>query len=103
MQQAYVRQWLVAFVVTVLAVAVAYFFLDRPIAFYAAANFAKKPWFDGLTRIPDVLWVFAVVIFVPTGLWVFTGRALPKPLAAGLMSSLSLVVAALIKDDLKYI
>jgi membrane-associated phospholipid phosphatase len=102
MRRSHLKQWGIAFAATVVAVAVAYALLDRPIAFYSAAHFAKKPWFDALTQIPEYLGRFGILVFVVSGTYGLIGRPLPRPLAVLLTSSVSLVVAAAVKEALKF-
>jgi membrane-associated phospholipid phosphatase len=102
MRQNHLGQWAIAFAVMVVTVFIAYQFLDRPIAFYSAAHFAKKPWFDGLTQIPEYLSRIAVGVFVIAGIFALIGRPLPHCLAVALASSVSLVAASSIKDAIKF-
>jgi membrane-associated phospholipid phosphatase len=95
------RPWAIAFLAMLVAVVIAYQFLDRDIASYASAHLPKKPWFDGLTQIPEWLARFALLIFVVSGAYALIGRALPKPLAVGLLACVSLAVASAIKEFLK--
>ena len=101
MRQHHLRHWAIAFVVMVVTVVIAYQFLDRPIAFYSVAHFVKKPWFDGMTQIPEYLGRVAVAIFVLGIIYALMGRRLPHCIAVLLASSVSLVAASSIKDGLK--
>jgi membrane-associated phospholipid phosphatase len=102
MKQNHPMQWTIAFAVMVMAVFIAYQFLDRPIAFYSSEHFVKKPWFDGLAQIPEYFWRIAVGVFVLSGIYGLIGRPLPHCLAVALASSVSLVAASSIKDSLKF-
>ncbi len=102
MHGSHLRQWSIAFAAAIVAVAVAYAFLDQPIAFYASAHFAKKPWFDALTQIPEYLGRIGILVFVVSGAYGLMGRPLPRPLTVLLASSVSLVVASAIKEALKF-
>jgi membrane-associated phospholipid phosphatase len=103
MKQGHLKQWGIAFVAMVLAVGAAYAWLDRPIAFYANTHFEKKPWFDGLTHIPDVLWALAILMFAIAGVYALMGRVLPGPFAVGTLAGVNLVVTEAIKEKLKYV
>ncbi|MGA2127495.1 MAG: phosphatase PAP2 family protein [Xanthobacteraceae bacterium] len=95
------KAWAIAFVAMVVAVVVTYQLVDREVASYAAAHFQKKPWFDALTQISEWLARLAAIVFAVSAAYALAGRALPRPLAVGLLASASLAVASLIKDQLK--
>src|SRR4051794_34259646 len=48
------RKWLLAFVLAIIGAVIAYFWLDRPIAFFAHDHLAKYRIFAALTRIHEV-------------------------------------------------
>ncbi|HLN10746.1 MAG TPA: phosphatase PAP2 family protein [Xanthobacteraceae bacterium] len=98
----HLKRWAIAFVAMVVAVVISYQLVDRDVASYAAAHFQKKPWFDALTQISDWLARLAVIVFAVSAGYALTGRALPRPLAVGLVASASLAVASAIKDQLKF-
>jgi len=61
--------WLTAFVATVAVVTLCYFYVDRPVAFFAHANTVpNRRYFDMLTRISEYLFVAAAIAFVVFGL-----------------------------------
>lgn len=101
MDRRHLKHWGIAFVATVVAVVIAYQFLDRDIASYAATHFQKKPWFDAMTQIPEWLARLAALVFAVSAAYALIGRAPPRPLAIGLLASASLAVASAIKDQLK--
>jgi membrane-associated phospholipid phosphatase len=96
-------RWGTAFVVTVVAVAAAYAFLDRPIAFFSHEHLAQyRKWFDIPTHIPDALWALAGIGLVIGGGYLLADRPLPRPVAVWLTCGVSLIVASWVKDQLKY-
>jgi len=97
-----VQQWLIALALTAVAVAVAYAWLDRPIAFFAHGEL-RQPLFAHLTKISEWFAPVAIVVFLVLGLRGLTGRPLVKFEAVILLCSLSLVSAAAIKNQLKII
>jgi membrane-associated phospholipid phosphatase len=96
-------KWTVSFAATVVAVGVAYEWLDRPIALYAHGEFhavKELPW---LTMIPEWLAAIAVAMFVIMGWRVVTGRLLSRMESVFLVCGVSLAVALVIKDQLKFV
>ncbi len=99
----HLRRWGIGFTVMVVAVAAAYAFLDRPIAFFSHDHLgAYRKWFDIATHIPDVLWSLAGIGLVAGGVCILLHRSLPRPLAVWLACSVSLIVASWVKEQLKY-
>jgi membrane-associated phospholipid phosphatase len=95
--------WVVALAATAVAVAIAYQWLDRPIAFFVHDNLRQFIIFQHLTLIPEWFKPVAVLVFAVLGIRGLTGRPLTRFEAVILMSGVSLVVAVAIKDQLKYI
>jgi membrane-associated phospholipid phosphatase len=96
-------QWVIALAATAIAVAIAYQWLDRPIAFFAHDNLHQFVLFRHLTLIPEWFAPVAALVFAVLGIRALTGRPLTRFEAVILMSGLSLVAAAAIKNELKYV
>ena len=97
------NRWLIALLLTAAAVIVCYLWVDRPLALFAHAYNAQRETFARLTHIPDLLNPFAAIVFVIFGLWVLAGRPVTRIVAAGALSSISLIVAEAIKSQLKFV
>lgn len=97
-----IQRWLLGLLATAAVVAATYAWLDRPVAQFAHARFAHHAAFAELTHIPDPFVPLAVVVFVGLGLWALCGRALSKSAATALLCSISLVMAEMLKIQLKF-
>jgi membrane-associated phospholipid phosphatase len=97
-----VRNWGLGFLGAVVAVAVSYLWLDRPIARLAHDALQQFHLFEKLSLIPDGLIPLAVVAFLALGLRGLTGPTLSRFQTVLLVSGISLAVAVVIKDQLKY-
>jgi membrane-associated phospholipid phosphatase len=97
------HRWLLALLLTALAVVVCYLWIDRPLALLAHAHSLHRTVFARLTQIPEPLNPIAVAAFVAFGLWVLSGRVLPKAAVAGVLCSISLIVADATKNLLKFV
>src|SRR5665213_2928720 len=98
-----IQRWLLSLGVTLAAVAIAFQWIDRPLALVAHVQLPQHDTFERLTHIPDPLVPIAVIIFVSLGLWSFSGHALSKCQTTALLASLSLLMADATKNQLKYI
>jgi membrane-associated phospholipid phosphatase len=98
-----VKKWLIALTVMVAAVAISYAWLDRPIAYFAHGELAHNKLFAQLPKISEWFAVIAIGAFLVLGLRGLTGRALSKFEAAILLSAISLVASAAIKNQLKFV
>jgi membrane-associated phospholipid phosphatase len=96
------RDWGLGFVGTAIAVTVSYLWLDRPIAHLAHDQLAQFHLFEKLTLIPTALMPLAIVCFLALGLRGLTGQALTRFQTVLLLSGISLAVAVVIKDQLKF-
>jgi membrane-associated phospholipid phosphatase len=96
------RYWGLGFFGTAIAVAVCYLWLDRPIAHFAHEELQGFHLFGELTLIPDALTPLAVVAFLVLGLRGLTDHKLSRFQTVMLLSGLSLAVAVVIKDQLKF-
>jgi membrane-associated phospholipid phosphatase len=95
-------KWALSFVIMIVAVALSYVWLDRPIAVYVHAEFHGVKALPWLTFIPECLAVIAVAIFIVMGWRVAVGRHLSKVESVFLVCGVSLTVAVAIKDQLKF-
>ncbi|MGA2565930.1 MAG: phosphatase PAP2 family protein [Pseudolabrys sp.] len=95
-------RWLIALLLTAVTVVVCYLWIDRRLALFAHAHNAQRETFASLTHIPDLLNPLAAAAFVIFGLWVMAGRPMTNAVAAGALSSISLIVAEAIKSQLKF-
>jgi membrane-associated phospholipid phosphatase len=96
------RNWGLGFLGTAIAVTISYLWLDRPIALLAHAELQGFHLFEKLTLIPGALVPLAVVAFMVLGLHGLTGRQLSRFQTVMLLSGVSLAVAIIIKDQLKF-
>jgi membrane-associated phospholipid phosphatase len=96
------RNWSLGFLGAAVAITVSYLWLDQPIAHLAHAELQRFHLFEKLTLIPDALLPLAVVAFVVLGLRGLTGRQLSRFQTVMLLSGVSLAVAIIIKDQLKF-
>jgi membrane-associated phospholipid phosphatase len=96
-------KWGIAFVLTALAVAISYQWLDRPIAYFTHAHFHNEPLFAWLTLIPEFFTPLAVLAFAVLGLRALLEKPLTRLEAVTLLCALSLVIATAIKNQLKFL
>jgi membrane-associated phospholipid phosphatase len=96
------RNWSLGFLGTVIAVVVCYYWLDRPISHFAHDTLQRFQMFEKLTLIPEALTPFVIVGFVLLGLRGLSGRPLSRFQTVMLLSGVSLAVAVIIKDQLKF-
>ena len=96
-------KWAIALVITAVAVAISYQWLDRPIAYFSHANFHNDPLFAKLTLIPEAFAPLAVLAFVVLGLRALMEKPLTRLEAVTLLCALSLVIGSAIKNQLKIV
>jgi membrane-associated phospholipid phosphatase len=96
------RNWSLGFLGTAVAVVICYLWLDRPIAHFAHDELQRFHLFEKLTLIPEALTPLAVVAFLLLGLRGLSGRKLTRFQTVMLLSGVSLAVAVIIKDQLKF-
>jgi membrane-associated phospholipid phosphatase len=97
--------WFTGLLSTTMAVIVSYLWLDRPIALFVhqATRGSTRDAFVPLTQIPDPLVSLAVIVIVTIGLRALTNHSLSKHETAAFLCSGSVIVAAAIKERLKFI
>ena len=99
------QRWLTALLLVILAVGVAYQWLDRPLAlfFHQDLPHHARNVFAPLAHIPDPLIPAAVIVFVGLGLWALAGRPLPPLPATVVICSLSVTMTQAFKNLLKLV
>jgi membrane-associated phospholipid phosphatase len=98
--------WVIAFLATVIVIAIAYSWLDRPIALWVHVHFGhvQQGVLHKFGRFPDPIVPLAVFVFVVLGLRAVVLRALPSNFqAAAFVCSISVLTAEAIKDELKLV
>lgn len=98
-----VPTWARALAFTAVATVLAYFWVDRPVAFFANAHLHGYPIFDRMTLITGWFPSIAVAIICAVGFFRYLGWRIPKAAEALLLCSVSLVVARAAKDQLKIV
>jgi membrane-associated phospholipid phosphatase len=96
------QKWLLSFAGTVVAVAVSYAWLDRPIALFAHEQLKQYNLFELLTHIPEVATPVVIVAFVALGFWALTSHTLTRLETVIALDAATLAVAEEVKDQLKY-
>lgn len=99
----HLRAFLIGFLLTVVAAVASYQFLDRPISFFAHNTLASIRVFSDLTHIPEIMAVVASLTFVVVGLYALLRWPLVKLPSVLLLCGISIGVASLIKDQLKFV
>jgi membrane-associated phospholipid phosphatase len=98
-----IQQWLLSLVVTAFVVIISYLWIDRPIALFVHGHISGHEAFAQLTHIPELFVALAVVTFLALGLRTIAGRPMSKNYTTALICSTSLVIAEVIKNQLKFI
>lgn len=96
-------RWLLSLALMIVAVVIAYLWLDRPIAFMAYRLHFYQNQFAIPTHIVDPLMPMAIVLFLVIGLARLYGWPLSRLATAALGCSISIIVAETIKSQLKYV
>jgi membrane-associated phospholipid phosphatase len=96
------RKWSIAFLLTVLAVAVSYVWLDRPIALSAHGRLQHQGLFVKLTYLPEIVTPLLLLAFAAIGLHALIGRPLSKLLTVIVLAAASVAVTDAVKDQLKF-
>ena len=95
--------FLIGLVLTVIVVVIAYLWLDRPLSYFAHNQLAQWRAFNNVQRAPEVMAIFACLVFALVGYRVLLLRPLNKLFSALLLSGISLSVATEIKDQFKFV
>src|SRR5260370_29786409 len=96
-------RWAIALVLTAVAVAVSYQWLDRPIAYFVHAHFHNEPLFARLTLIPEFFAPLAVLAFIGLRLRALVENPLTPLQAVTLLCALSPVVGSAINNPFKVV
>jgi membrane-associated phospholipid phosphatase len=97
------QKWLAFLALTVAGVVVSYLWLDRPIAFFAHEHVRQFTIFAKMTQFPELIAPFAGALLLGLGLFALAGRPMAKPLMTVFLCGVSLIVAATVKTQLKYV
>lgn len=99
------KRWFTALALAALAAAVSYRWLDRPLALFVhdLPVTHKRALLEPLTHIPDPLFPAAAIAFIGLGLYALAGRALSRLQRTIVVCSLSLTMAQVIKNQLKFV
>ncbi len=99
------QRWLLALVLTAVAVVVGYVWLDRPIALWVHGQIAVhgRQVFEPVTHIPDPLLPAAAIAFFGLGLRALAGRPLSNLATVIVACSVSVTMTQAIKNVLKYV
>ena len=97
------QTWFSSLAATVVAAAIAYEWIDRPVSFYAHDHFAQYRFFGELPKLSEALFVIAAAVFVVAGFAALAGRALPRWQSVALLASVSLIASETIKQQLKFV
>jgi membrane-associated phospholipid phosphatase len=93
--------WSLGLIGTAIAVAVGYFWLDRPIAHLAHDALQPYHLFQKLTLIPDALLPLAAVAIVLVGLRALSGAQPSRFETVFFLAGISLALGLVAKDELK--
>ena len=96
------RNWSLAFVGTVISVTATYFWLDRPISHLAHEILQRFNLFEKLALIPDALAPLAVVAVMVLALHGLSRAKLSRWQSVLLLAGISLTLAVVVKDELKF-
>jgi len=95
------RTYLIALLLTVAMVVIAFLWLDRPISYFVHNQLGRVRVFIDLTRIPEIMAVAASVFFPCVAVYVLLRRPFSKFSSVLLVCGISIAVASQIKDHLK--
>jgi membrane-associated phospholipid phosphatase len=97
------QKWTISLVTTAIAVSVSYLWLDIPIATFAHSAMTHTRVYYALTLLPEPLVPASLVALFALGLWALAGKRLSRPFRIVLLCSVSLIVAEVAKNELKYV
>ena len=98
-----VQKWSICFLLTATAVAVSYFWLDRPIALIAHDQAQQFDVFAKLTYLSKPVAALVLVTFVALGLRGLISQPLTRLQSVAMLTAASLAVTEVIKDQLKFV
>lgn len=97
------RYWASMFGLSVVAIAVSYVWIDRPLAYYAHSDLAQYKIFVQMQRLPNMFPGAAAAILIAVWIWSLVAQPLPRFARVAAIWGVSLFVAVGIKDQLKYL
>jgi membrane-associated phospholipid phosphatase len=95
------RRWIASFLGVVLASAIAFEWIDRPVSLLFHHTVARPESFARLTYAPDLVVPLAAIVIFILGLMNLSGRALSRLENCALLCSHSVIVAEISKAQLK--
>lgn len=96
------RIWSLGLVGTVTSVTVSYLWLDRPISHLAHEVLQRFQLFEKLALIPDAVGPLALIAIMVLALHGWSGAKLSRLQTVLLLSGISLALAVIVKDELKF-
>ena len=96
------RNWALGFALTAAAIALSYFWLDRPIASFVHEHLRDFDVFALLTYVPAISVPLAVLAFAAVALRALSRRALTRLQTVIVISGASLAVSEAVKVQLKF-
>ena len=96
------RNWCISLGLTALSVIIAYFWLDRPIAYFVYHHIIQKDAFILMQRIPEAFPLLSAFVLAWCGLWTLAGRTFSRFQAVMLSCSLSFIATEAVNDQLKF-
>jgi membrane-associated phospholipid phosphatase len=99
------QRWWLALALTTVIVIIGFYWLDRPIAFWAHAHLGAsgRRVFEPVIHIPDPLLLAAVIAFFGLGLRALAGRPLSRLASVVVACSVSVTMTQTTKNLLKYV
>jgi membrane-associated phospholipid phosphatase len=96
-------KWSISLALAIVAVVIAYAWLDRPLALLAHDELQRFPLFEHLTQIPEWMAPIVGLAVAGLGLWALAGRPLTRLETVIVLAAASLTVAQLLKEQLKIV
>jgi membrane-associated phospholipid phosphatase len=97
------RSWCICFALTALSVAIAYHWIDRPLAFFVHDNFTNKHTFILMQRIPDCFPLLSALLLVWCALLVLARRPFSYLQVTLLLCSVSFIASRAVNQQLKFV
>ena len=94
--------WCLCLALTLLGVVTAYYWIDRPVAYFVHANIVWRSAFIWMQRLPEALPIFSVIALVGAGLWTLIGRALSRCQSVMVLCGLSFIATGALNYQLKF-
>src|SRR5262245_66370227 len=96
-------KWIIALLICGACVTISYFFVDRPLAYFAHDELRRyRAVFDLVGRLPNVLGPFTVGCTLIFGIRAVMGRPLTEIQTAIVLSALSLALSVILASWLKF-